>query len=65
MQEKDAMQVLDMRSCLSCQVEKERQEEEILSQKRAEELKKLQEEEAAQKLEAERMEQEYLAAQAV
>jgi 3-isopropylmalate/(R)-2-methylmalate dehydratase large subunit len=42
--------------------EKERQEEEKRSKERASELKKLQEEEAAQKLEAERLEQEYLAA---
>jgi hypothetical protein len=42
--------------------EKERKQEESLSKERAVELKKLQEEEAVQKLEAEKMEQEFLAA---
>jgi hypothetical protein len=37
----------------------------MLSQERAGELNKLQEEEAAERLEAERLEQEFLAAQAV
>ena len=41
--------------------EKERRNEEELAKTRASDLKKLQEEEAAQKLEAEKMEQEFLA----
>jgi len=45
--------------------EKDRQNEEVLSKSRAEELKVLQEEEATQKLEAEKMEQEFLSAQAI
>lgn len=54
-------QNMDLESKIT-QAEKERQEEEILAKKRAEELKLLQEEEAAQRAEAEKREQEFLAA---